>query len=72
MVFDLAMFDCGLPRGTTFIRDYADQQMRRDMAAELAPDELPAHTDPPFDRDRRLPGPEPGPVILATPVVADE
>ncbi len=25
------------------------------------------HTDPPFNRDRRLPAPEPGPMILATP-----
>jgi hypothetical protein len=67
MIFDLAMFDRGLPPGTTFLLYYADQQMRRDMAREFAPAELPAHIDPPFDRDRRLPAPEPGPVIMATP-----
>lgn len=72
MIFDLAMFDRGLPPGTTFLRYYADQQMRRDMATELAPDKLPAHSDPPFDRDRRLPAPEPGPVILATQVAGAE
>ncbi|MEE8460430.1 MAG: hypothetical protein V3S08_11170 [Phycisphaerales bacterium] len=66
MIFDLALFDRGLPPGTTFLRYYADQQMRRDMARELAPEKLPEHTDPPFDRDRRLPAPEPGPVIMAT------
>ena len=72
MIFDLALFDRGLPPGTTFLRYYADQQMRRDMARELAPDELPEHTDPSFDRDRRLPAPEPGPVIMATQSAAAE
>ncbi|MEE8117038.1 MAG: hypothetical protein V3T28_08025, partial [Gemmatimonadales bacterium] len=67
MIFDLTFFDRGLPPGTTFLRYYADEQMRRDKARELAPAELPPHTDPPFDRDRRLPAAEPGPVILATP-----
>ena len=41
--------------------------MRRDMAREYAPADLPPHADPPFNRDRRLPAPEPGPMILATP-----
>ncbi len=70
MIFDLSSLDRALPPGTTFLRYYADEQMRRVMAREYAPDELPPHADPPFDRDRRLPAPEPGPVILATPAAA--
>lgn len=68
MIFDLSFLDVrGQPPGTTFLRYYADEQMRRDMAREYAPADLPPHADPPFNRDRRLPAPEPGPMILATP-----
>jgi len=68
MIFDLSFLDDrGQPPGTTFLRYYADEQMRRDMAGEYAAADLPPHTDPAFNRDRRLPAPEPGPVILATP-----
>ncbi len=68
MILDLSFLgDRGQPHGTTFLRYYADEQMRRDMAGEYAPADLPPHADPPFNRDRRLPTPEPGPMILATP-----
>jgi hypothetical protein len=67
MIFDLCLFDQGQPPGTTFLRYYADEQVRRDMARECAPAALPPHADPPFDRDRRLPAAKPGPIVLATP-----
>lgn len=67
MILDLSFFDRGLPPGTTYLRYYADEKMRNDLARECSTGDLPPHDDPPFDRDRRLPAPKPGAVIMATP-----
>jgi hypothetical protein len=34
---------------------YASEEERRDWLADFPEDEMPAHEDPPFDRDRLLP-----------------
>jgi len=37
------------------LRYYADEEYRRTWAEQFPGDEIPAHEDPPFDRDRHLP-----------------
>ena len=39
----------------TFLKYYADEKYRRDWANDWPDDTVPAHEDPPFDRDRFLP-----------------
>jgi len=39
----------------TYLKYYADEETRGDWARDWPEDEIPAHEDPPFDRDRQLP-----------------
>jgi hypothetical protein len=39
-----------------WLRCYADAESRRKWKEKFPEDELPPHQDPPFDRDRHLPG----------------
>jgi hypothetical protein len=39
------------------LKYYADEDEREDWAEEYPEDNIPDHQDPPFDRDRHLPGP---------------
>ena len=41
----------------TYLRYYADEQARRSWREEWPNDPIPAHEDPPYDRDRHLPQP---------------
>jgi hypothetical protein len=41
-----------------WMKYYADQDTRRDWLKDFPDYEMPAHEDPPFDRDRHLPQPE--------------
>ena len=41
-----------------YLKYYADEDERRSWADEWPDDALPAHEQPPFDRDRHLPTPE--------------
>jgi len=36
---------------------YADEEARADWSKEFPEDQIPSHRDPPYDRDRYLPGP---------------
>src|SRR5512138_2174270 len=38
-----------------YLRYYADEEHRRQWAADWPDDPIPAHEDPPYDRDRHLP-----------------
>lgn len=38
------------------LKYYADEEQRRSWQAEWPDDDMPAHEDPPYDRDRLLPG----------------
>jgi hypothetical protein len=40
-----------------YLKHYADEKERQEWAAEFPDDPIPAHEDPPFDRDRKLPRP---------------
>ena len=42
---------------TLFLKYYADEEWRSGWLAEFPDFDLPAHEDPPFDRDRHLPAP---------------
>jgi len=37
------------------LKHYADEQWREQWRKDFPDDEVPAHVDPPFDRDRKLP-----------------
>jgi hypothetical protein len=39
------------------LKHYADEEFRRSWQAEWPDDDMPAHEDPPHDRDRLLPAP---------------
>jgi hypothetical protein len=39
------------------LKYYADEEYRRDWTEQFPGEEIPAHEDPPFDRDRHLPQP---------------
>jgi len=39
----------------TYLRYYADEDHRKQWAEDWPDDPMPAHEDPPFDRDRHLP-----------------
>ena len=43
-----------------FLKYYADGDFRRQWHKDWAKDPIPAHEDPPYDRDRRLPKPDYG------------
>jgi hypothetical protein len=38
-----------------YLKYYADEDWRRQWLADFSDYEMPAHEDPPYDRDRRLP-----------------
>jgi hypothetical protein len=40
-----------------YLKHYADERERQQWAAQFPDDPIPAHEDPPFDRDRKLPKP---------------
>lgn len=40
------------------LKYYADEEQRRQWAEDWPEDEIPAHEDPPYDRDRTLPQPD--------------
>lgn len=40
-----------------YLKHYADEEFRRSWQAEWPDDDMPAHEDPPHDRDRLLPAP---------------
>ena len=40
-----------------YLKHYADEEFRRSWREEWPDDDIPAHEDPPFDRDRLLPAP---------------
>ena len=40
----------------TYLKYYADEEWRQDWSKRFPEDEIPDHEDPPYDRDRRLPG----------------
>jgi len=44
-----------------YLKYYADDDWRRQWHADFPDDPLPAHQDPPYDRDRLLPKPDYGP-----------
>ncbi len=54
-IIDLSEYDRGKPTGTTYVQYYADEQTRAEWACDWPECELPAHEDPPHDRDRDLP-----------------
>lgn len=55
-----------------YLQYYADEDTREQWAQEWPDMVIPAHTDPPYDRDRRLPKPSPPPDPFDDPeVVAD-
>jgi hypothetical protein len=72
VLYDLSLIDRGEPRGTTMLRYYADDRLRREVARERPGARIPAHVDPPCDRDRRLPRPTTRPLIIRPPFVDDE
>jgi hypothetical protein len=72
VLFDLSRFDRGLPHGTIVLRYYADEAMRREIARQRPGRKLPAHENPPCDRDRRLPRPAAGPLIIRPPFCDDD
>ena len=55
-IIDMSEFDRDKPVGTTYVQYYAEESERADWAADCPELELPAHKDPPHDRDRHLPG----------------
>jgi hypothetical protein len=57
-LIDMSEFDRDKPAGTIYVQYYADEQERADWARDCPELELPAHEDPPHDRDRHLPGQE--------------
>ena len=42
----------------TYLKYYADESAREQWATDFPDDPLPAHEDPPYDRDQGLPKPE--------------
>lgn len=40
-----------------YLKHYADEEFRRSWLADWPDDDMPAHQDPPHDRDRLLPAP---------------
>lgn len=40
-----------------YLKHYADEEFRRSWREEWPDDDMPAHEDPPYDRDRLLPAP---------------
>ena len=43
-----------------FLKYYADDDFRRQWHKDCPKDPIPAHEDPPYDRDRLLPKPDYG------------
>jgi hypothetical protein len=41
-----------------YLRYYASEEDRKQWAEDFPDEEIPAHVDPPYDRDCRLPRPE--------------
>jgi hypothetical protein len=72
VLIDLSRFDLGEPPGTILLRYHADEELRRAFALDRPGARLPAHEDPPYDRDRRLPAPSRGPLIIRPPFVDDD
>lgn len=54
--------------GETFLRYYASEADREIWDQVGSGQPLPPHEDPPFDRDRFLPGPWPGPAVRPGPL----
>lgn len=50
-----------------YLKYYADDAWCRQWHEDFPGDPMPAHKDPPYDRDRLLPKPEYGPVITGEP-----
>lgn len=50
-----------------YLKFYADDAWRRQWHEDFPGDPIPAHEDPPYDRDRLLPKPEYGPIITGEP-----
>jgi hypothetical protein len=45
------------PDSRQYLKYYADEEMRRQWRTKFPYYEMPAHVDPPYDRDRHLPMP---------------
>jgi len=50
-----------------YLKYYADKAWRRDWHKSFPKDPIPAHEDPPYDRDRRLPKPDDYPSVSEKP-----